>query len=334
MKIKHSIIGVMLGFSALLGAGCGESITPGVSATQYYNDIISQTNTIQRYISDMENSLTNAKDQTNELKKSYYSGRDHINGSMTASARTLTVDRTDKIDIDEETKKQVDDLLRTYYDKTDQTGATFEKLGNYAESEGYKDDNGEQFKTFEKELQTQLDELLVIQSELGDLMKEKQEGIDLGIDENSTDPVEIGILTTDTLTTDTENAQKAALDWLDEYVASGKAGSTDEMRSAFDTLKANYDNYKTKSEGAGVNTLQFSGSSFTTYMVNINDYINSYEVVLRNIENGDFEGIEVSIGDASLINAGNKNLAYIYNEKIVSMHNSLINSFQTDSRLK
>lgn len=329
MKIRHAIVGLLLGLTALVGAGCGETITPGVPATQYYNDIISQTNILNDQISQMQDSAANAKDQTNDIKKVHYSGRDHLNGSMTSSARALTVDREGKVEVDDATKNQVNDLLRKYYDKTDEAGATFAKLGDYTESEGYKDDNGEQFKTLEKDLQTQLDELLVIETELSDLVKTKQGEIDLGIDENSTDPVEIASLTTDTLTTDAENAQEAALNWLDEYVETGKAGSTDDMKAAFDTLKADYDSYKSKSDAAGVNTLTSSGSSFETYMNNINDYINAYEVALRDIESGDLEGIEANIGDDSPVSAG---LAYLYNSKIVDSHNGLINLIQLDSR--
>lgn len=329
MKIRHSIVGLLLGVTALVGAGCGQTLTPGLPATQYYNDIISRTNTLNDYISEMQESVANAKDQPNDTKKTHYSGRDHINGSMTATARSMTLDREGKVELDEETKNQIDDLLRRYYDKTDQTGATFEKLGDYVESEAYKDDNGKQFTTLEKDLQTQLDELVLLQTELGDLVKEKQDGVDLGLDENSTDPVEVGSLATDTLTTDAENAQQAALDWLDEYVETGKAGSTDDMTTAFDTLKADYDKYKPKAEAAGVSTLSFSGSSFDTYMTHLNDYINAYEVALRDIENGDLEGIEENIGDDSPIANG---LAYAYNSEIVDTHNRLISSLQSDSR--
>jgi hypothetical protein len=328
-SLRKSLFASAAAVLVLVGAGCGSlSAFGGVTETQYYNDLISQTNSLNSQIGIMADAYAAVQDGSNADKASRYSGS-AMNDTMADTARSVTIDREASVDIDEGVRAEVDALAAQYFDLTNQAGGVMAQLADYSESESYKDDKGKQFKQMEKELKTALEELEPVQQELADLIEEKQDGIDLGIEEGSTDPLDVATLATDTLSSDAEDAQDAALAWLDAYLDSGTAGSTDDMQVAFDTLSQDYTTYEQRAKDAGVSNLTFSGSRFESYMGSMNDYINEYEATIRRINNGELEGIESNIGDDSIIEDG---LASQYNNSIVRDHNSIINSLQSDAR--
>lgn len=327
MSLQRTVLGLAACLLMLLGAGCG-AYTGAISETQYYNDLITQTNSLNSRIDLMNDAQAKAKDASNKEKAVQYGAYD-TSSTMANDARSLTIDREASVDIDEGTRSQVDSLAAQYFDLTNIAGGIFAELADYSDGEGYKDDKGKQFAQLEKELKVALDELEPVRQELSNVIEEKQDGIDLGVDESSTDPVDVATLATDTLSSDAEDAQDAAIVWLEEYLSTGKSGKTDDMQSALDTLVADYETYRGRAAEAGVAELTFSGSSFERYMEAINDYTNEYEATVRRINTGELEGIEENIGDDSIIANG---LAHLYNNEIVSNHNMIVSSLQSDAR--
>jgi len=163
------------------------------------------------------------------------------------------------------------------------------QFSDYCSRESYKDDGGVQIKILVEDVKNKLDVFQDKSTNLSKIVEEIQEGIDLGIDENTTDPQEIIVLSSDTITADAKKAYRAYNTWLKDKVDGGDP-SVAEMKSAHEKLKADLNKYTKKSEALNAEEQDLVGTHFASYLDAVKKFDVEYEKFVRDAENGAITG--------------------------------------------
>lgn len=293
-----------------------------MSETEYYNLVIQHMNTIADNVQIMDERALGAMEAEGaENKAVQYYKYDYLSGTMTDDARKALLEASISME-NADAQKNIEGKVDPYFTKVNEAGALYDQLAEYAEREQYKDDAGAKFTELEPQLKTKLEEIIPLQTDIFDTVEEYQNGVDLNIDENTSDPLEVIVLTQETLSDDVEAAHELYLTWADAYIA-GTTNEAGEMQAAFDTLSADYDKYKAKLDETNAADALNINIHLTGYMNAVDEYSILYEKTIRNINNKELEDI-VDL---------DKKLSDQYGE-VIDEHNSLVSDVNSASNFQ
>ncbi|OGY85874.1 MAG: hypothetical protein A2233_00060 [Candidatus Kerfeldbacteria bacterium RIFOXYA2_FULL_38_24] len=338
MKKTFGLLTVLVvGGLVFMGAGCGKnglvsSITNTVSDTvsdvadnasgkmselDYYNLVIEHANKLSGNIDEFNSSLDTydtfayaREDKTCDYKKpAIFTVTQEFD-----EAKSVLV--TSKPTMEDATKQAaVEAKFTPYFDGYQAMLDSAQTFNDYCTSEKYKDDNGEKIQVYYDDLVAKIDEVTAKQSDLFAIIKEYQNGIDLGIDENTTKPNEMVILIENELTDKTESIYQNAFTPYAQDVLDEKEADFAPVQAAYDDLIADLATQKGRGESAGISQDTMLGTSYDLYLEQVNSFGVELEKLARDQKNGEVNADNILDYDQKL------SQAY---QSIISSHNSIV----------
>ncbi len=324
--------GIVLALVVFTGAGCetlnkayqqANNVAIDASSikmpeTEYYNKVIQNMNEMSDYtgiVSDAYDRFVEYKDvemRSNFIAQPTYSWYDNTKRDLVDNKPTM-----DNAEAQAKIEEKLISYLTEYKIMLDAYGA----LGEYYERGRYKDDHEAQTDTLAKALATAIDKVYDMQQEIFDLVDSYQNQINLGIDENTQDPLEVAILGQDKITNAAEQLYQDYSTWIEVYDADGQADIA-AMQASYDKFTAAADTYSAKAEAVHVKDSSFAGSSWTSYIDAVNAYEMKFKNLLRNAKANE-------VGDLTTLD---KEVSGEYND-LIDAHNNLVSSLNTTSSM-
>lgn len=163
------------------------------------------------------------------------------------------------------------------------------KFSEYCSRESYKDDGGTQIKTLAEDVENKLNTFQEKDDDLSKIIEEIQDGIDIGIDENTTDSREMIVLASDVITKDAKKAYRAYNTWLKSKL-DGDNPDAAEMKSAHEKLQADIKKYTAKAEAVKAEEESTMGTHFSSYLDAVKEFDVEYEKFVRDAESNNITG--------------------------------------------
>jgi len=190
---------------------------------------------------------------------------------------------------DKSVQDKVEPKFEAFIDAYSDLVTAHNEFNDYCDRESYKDDGGAQIKTLAEDLKNKLNTFQDADDNLSEVIEGIQDSIDIGIDENTTDPQEVIVLASDTITKDAKKAYRAYNTWLKSKLE-GDNPDAAEMKSAHTDFKADLDKYTKKAEAVNAEADSTMGTHFSSYLDAVKEFDVEYEKFVRDAENGNITG--------------------------------------------
>ncbi|MFA5995537.1 MAG: DUF3829 domain-containing protein [Patescibacteria group bacterium] len=323
----------LLVVTMFVGAGCSSLTNLFNKAAETTADVTASKMTETEYYNKAIQGLNNMSDETGRVQDSY--GR--FTEATTADTRAITMINVNSTFYDMAKKDMVDDKpvmenaeaqakieakLTPYFSEYKTMLDANNALADYYLRGRYKDDAEAKKDELSGALSGSIDKVFVMQTELFDLIEQYQDKVDLGIDESTTDPLEVITLAQDKITNAAEKVYEDYGVWVEAYNVDTKTADIAPLETDYKTLADTYTTYKTKGEAVNAKDVTIAGSSYTSYMSAVDKFNIKFENLIRDAKGN-------SIADLVALD---EEVVELYND-VIDTHNSLVTSVQSASAL-
>lgn len=317
----------------ILGAGCSlENLsnpavlvnntneTSVLSETQYYNKVIQTLNTTADQNTQIQNTYRMFAEATSaESRAEIFKPVDstvYDTAKNTLLNDTIVMQRA-------EAQDTIEVQLESYFDQYHSLLKANNAVAEYYQRGQYKDDQEAKKDELLNTFTEALHKVTASQVELFDVIGQYQNQVDLGIDANTTDPLEVVTLTQDTITKDAEQLFKGYQVWIQAYSKDNTTADLSTMQTDFDKLSADYKTYQQRASdvNVAVKTEPALSTAFQEYMESVNLYSIKLENVLR-------DGKNKAIVDVTTLDS---EVVQLYNG-LIDKHNELVNQVQAQAK--
>lgn len=326
------IPGLALALMLFTGAGCSSlsnvyqqatevatnTAANKMSETEYYNKVIQQMNGMSDYTGVVSDGYDRFVAYDSVEQRSSFTAQPTY--AWYDSAKKDLVDSKPEMQ-NAEAQQKIEAKLVPYIGEYKTMLDAYKALGEYYERGRYKDDNEAQKDALVTPLSESIDKVYDMQEEIFTLVEEYQSQVDLGIDENTQDPIEVATLAQDKITGDAKKLYKEYSTWIEAYDKDGKADTT-AMQAAYDQYKTDLATYSARADVAKVKDISFAGTSWTSYVDAAGKLEIKFENVLRDAKADSIKDL-VTLDEEVLD---------IYND-LIDAHNSLVSSLDTAASL-